>query len=257
MGSPKKQRKKFSKPSHPWQKERILAEKELLKSYGLNRKYEIWKMNSILKNFTKQARNLITSENPQVEKERNQLLTKLFSLGLTGKDAKIEDVLSLTLKDIMERRLQTLVYRKNLSSSIKQARQFIVHEHVSLGEKTISAPSFLVPVEEEGSIQFAQGSILTNTSHPIRTVIKDMKTQKKTKEEVKKKESDKEVRAVEKKGEKGTKVEKKEVPTAHDLEKEKKDKISIEEKQEDKKTARKSEILGSKVSGTNSVGKEK
>ena len=51
MGSPRKQRKKFSKPSHPWQKERILAEKELLKEYGLNRKYEIWKMNSILKNF--------------------------------------------------------------------------------------------------------------------------------------------------------------------------------------------------------------
>jgi len=277
MGSPKKQRKKFSKPPHPWQKERILAEKELLKAYGLNRKYEIWKMNSILKNFTKQARNLITSENPQVEKERNQLLTKLFSLGLTGKDAKIEDVLSITLKDIMERRLQTLVYRKNLSSSIKQARQFIVHEHVSLGEKTISAPSFLVPVEEEGSIQFAQGSILTNTSHPIRTVIKDMKIQKKAartkdaansvgKEKVEKKESEKEVKAEEKKVEKGTKVEKKEVPTAHDLkkQKEKKDKIGIEEKQEDKKTARKSKILGSKatgttkvVSGTNSVVKEK
>ena len=239
MGSPRRQRKKFSKPSHPWQKERILAEKELLKAYGLNRKYEIWKMSSILKNFTRQAKNLITTENAQVEKERNQLLTKLFSLGLTGKDAKIEDVLSLTLKDIMERRLQTLVYRKNLSSSIKQARQFIVHEHVSLGEKTITAPSFLVPVDDENSIQFAQGSILTNTSHPIRTVINDVKKQKKTKEKVEKKE----VKAEEKKMEKEIKVEEKskkektKVPTANDLkkQKEKKNKIGVEEKQEDKK----------------------
>ena len=182
MGSPKKQKKKFSKPSHPWQKERILAEKDLLKEYGLNRKYEIWKMNSILKNFTRQAKNLITTGNPQVDKERSQLLTKLSSLGLTGKDAKIEDVLSLTLKDILERRLQTLVFRKNLANSARQARQFIVHEHVSLGEKTITAPSFLVPLDLENSIQFAQGSIISNSNHPIRVIQKKKKDEEKIKE---------------------------------------------------------------------------
>ena len=183
MGTPKRQRKKFSKPSHPWQKERILVEKELLAEYGLNRKYEIWKMNTILKNFTRQAKNLTTKKNPQVEKERNQLLTKLFSLGLLGEDTNIEDILSLTLKDIMERRLQTLVYRRNLASSIKQARQFIVHEHISLGDKIITAPSYLVPLEEEGSIQFAQGSAFSDASHPARAVVKTEKRGKKSKED--------------------------------------------------------------------------
>lgn len=227
MGSPRKQRKKFSKPAHPWQKERILEEKELLKGYGLNRKYEIWKMGSILKNFTRQAKNLITTENPQVEKEKNQLLTKLSSLGLTGKDAKIEDVLSLTLKDIMERRLQTLVYRKNIASSINQARQFIVHEHISLGDKTITAPSYLVPLEEEGTIQFAQGSVIANASHPIRIVVKKEKKQKKTEVKV-------EDKAEEKKAEKGAKIEEKQnaektkVPTTHDLKKEKEEKNAEE-----------------------------
>ena len=182
MGSPKRQRKKFSKPRHPWQKERILAEKEILQEYWLRRKYEIWKMNTILKNFTTQAKNLITINNPQVGKERSQLLTKLSSLGLTGKDAKIEDVLSLTLKDVLERRLQTLVYRKNLASSLKQARQFIVHEHISVGDKIIKAPSYLVPLEEENSIQFSQGSVIANASHPIRAVAKDEKKIKKSKD---------------------------------------------------------------------------
>ena len=116
MGSPKKQRKKFSKPSHPWQKDRILAEQDLLKMYGLNRKYEIWKMNSILKNFTRQAKNLITAENPQVEKEKSQLLTKLSSLGLMGKDAMIEDVLSITLKDII-----TYVYEGGPKPPVKSS----------------------------------------------------------------------------------------------------------------------------------------
>jgi small subunit ribosomal protein S4 len=231
MGSPKKQRKKFSKPSHPWQKERILAEQELLKEYGLNRKYEIWKMNSILKNFTRQAKNLITTENPQVEKEKNQLLTKLSSLGLTGKDAKIEDVLSLTLKDIMERRLQTLVFRKNLSSSVSQARQFIVHEHISLGDKTITAPSYLVPLEQEGILQFSQGSAIASTSHPIRVVIKKEKEAKETL--VKEKEAE-EKKEETKKAEEKAKEKKAKVSKADDLKKEE-PKKEAKEKSEEKK----------------------
>ncbi len=168
MGSAKKQKKKFSKPSHPWQKERILVEKDLQKEYGLRRKYEIWKMNSILKNFTRQAKNLVTIRNTQVEKERGQLLNKLHSLGLVNKDAKIEDILSLNLKNIMERRLQTLVYRKNLANTIEQARQLIVHEHIALGEKKVTSPSYLVPVEEEAIINFAVNSSLADANHPLR-----------------------------------------------------------------------------------------
>jgi len=202
MGSPKKQRKKFSKPSHPWQKERILAEKEILKSYGLRRKFEIWKMNSILKNFTSQAKNLITTATQQTDRERNQLLTKLSSLGLIESNAKIDDVLSLTLKDIMERRLQTLVFKKNMARNLKQARQFIVHEHISVANKKITSPSYLVPLSEEVNMQFASGSALANVSHPERLVddkkpqvkkSKD-KTDKTQKPEIDKKESKKETK---------------------------------------------------------------
>src|SRR3989338_2473437 len=187
MGSPKKQRKKFSKPSHPWQKERILAEHEIVKEYGLNRKYEIWKMNSILKSLTRQAKNLIATKKPQAQKEAGQLLAKLHSLGLINKDAQIEDVLSLSLKNIMERRLQTLVYRKSLASSARQARQFIVHAHIALGEKTVTAPSYLVPVDEEGNIGFSQGSVLSNTGHPQRSAISEAKTGKRKENQGKKK----------------------------------------------------------------------
>jgi len=192
MGSPKKQRKKFSTPSHPWQKERILAEKDLLNSYGLRRKYEIWKMNTILKNFTSQAKNLIAAHTPQSEIERNQLLAKTSSLGLIEISAKIDDVLSLALKDIMERRLQTLVYRKNLAHSLKQARQFIIHEHISIGDKTITAPSYLVPLSEESNIKFSQGSVLVDVNHPERK-IEEKKTEKKVKEKPEKKQEKREI----------------------------------------------------------------
>lgn len=188
MGSAKRQRKKFSKPSHPWQKDRILEEHDIREKYGLRRKYEIWKMNSILKNFTRQAKNLVTIRNKQVEKERGQLLSKLHSLGLIDKNAKIEDILSLTLNNIMERRLQTLVYRKSLARTMSQARQFIVHEHIALGSKTVTSPSYLVPSEEEATIQFTGNSSLADSSHPERAVKEQKKEEGKRKFAKKEKE---------------------------------------------------------------------
>ena len=162
MGDPKKQRKKFSTPGHPWQKERIEAEKELLKQYGLRRKYEIWKMDSFLKKFLNRAKTLIAQRNPQSELEKKQLLERLNSLGLLKKDSKVEDVLNLTLKDVMERRLQTLVVRKNMANSMMQSRQFITHEHVAVGARKITAPSYLVSVNEEPLIKMTEQISLQN-----------------------------------------------------------------------------------------------
>ena len=81
------------------------------------------------------------------------MLNRLYSLGLLKKDSKVEDILNLTLKDILERRLQTLVHRKQLTKTITQARQFIVHEHVLVGKRKITSPSYLVSVEEEPQIR--------------------------------------------------------------------------------------------------------
>ena len=65
MGDPKKQRKKFSKPGHPWQKERIAEEREIVKQYGLRRKYEVWKMDSMLKKFLHRAKTIIGEKSSQ------------------------------------------------------------------------------------------------------------------------------------------------------------------------------------------------
>lgn len=176
MGDIKRQRKKFSKPSHPWNKERILAEQELLKEYGLKRKKEIWKMESILSNFARRAKELITGED---DLKKGQLLDKSISLGLLNKNSRVEDVLSIKLKDILERRLQTLVFRKNLARSMNQARQFIIHEHISIGDKKITIPSYLASVNEENLILFVQDSSLSNPEHSERIVDKPKKIKKK------------------------------------------------------------------------------
>ncbi len=171
MGAPKKQRKKYSTASHPWQKARIEEELILLKEYGLKNKTEIYKMRSILKGFADQAKNLITSKTKQAEKERIALLNKLSNLGLITKTGNVDDILDLSINDIMDRRLQTLIYKKAMTRSIKQARQFIVHEHINVGNKKITNPSYLVPVEDEQSISFVANSKLADSEHPEREIL--------------------------------------------------------------------------------------
>ena len=162
MGDPKKQRKKFSKPDHPWQKERIDEERGILKQYGLRRKYEVWKMNSMLKKFLHRAKTIIGEKTSQSDLEKKQLLERLHLLGLLKKDSKVEDVLNLKLKDILDRRLQTLVHRKQIAKTIKQAREFIVHEHIAVGNKKITTPSYLVSIEEEHHIRLVHPIKISN-----------------------------------------------------------------------------------------------
>ncbi len=172
MGDPKKQRKKFSKPDHPWQKDRIGVEKGILKLYGLRRKYEIWKTNSMLKKFLHRAKSIIAEKTLQSDIEKKQLVNRLYLLGLLKKDSKIEDILNLTLKNVLERRLQTLVYRKNMAKTILQARQFITHEHIAVGNKKITTPSYLVTIEEEPKIRLVGPVQLSNNVEQQKTEIK-------------------------------------------------------------------------------------
>src|SRR3989344_4263044 len=117
MGDPKKLRKKYTPPRHPWQGPRIKAEKILVDDYGLKNKREIYKTQSILRGFTKQAKNLIASKTRQSEAEKKQLFQKLSKLNLLPKDADLEQVLGLTVRDILDRRLQTLVFKKGFSKT--------------------------------------------------------------------------------------------------------------------------------------------
>jgi small subunit ribosomal protein S4 len=152
MGDPKKHRKSYETPSHPWRKDRIEKEKELVRKYGLKNKRDIWKAGSKLRRIRRLARNLLGSHGERAKQEEEKLVGKLQKLGLLKGEADLDSVLGLTIEDILERRLQSLVHRKGLSKSPKQARQLVVHGHIRVGGRRIKSPSYLVPVEQEETI---------------------------------------------------------------------------------------------------------
>ncbi|MBW2988258.1 30S ribosomal protein S4 [Candidatus Woesearchaeota archaeon] len=167
MGDPKSQRKKYVTPRHPWQKERLEAERVLMEEYGIKNKRELWKMNSLRKRFTHQVKSMIADESEQAQLEKQRLIDKLYRLGLIeAPSVDIDRVLNIQLKDILERRLQTLVYRKNLARSIDQARQFIVHGHIYLGNKKVTSPSHITTREEEAGLRFSPDSPFSQPDHP-------------------------------------------------------------------------------------------
>ena len=51
----------------------------------------------------------------------------------------------------------------------KQARQFIVHGHITINGKKLDAPSYLVPRNEEGVIAFNSISTIADPEHAERT----------------------------------------------------------------------------------------
>ena len=85
MGDPRKTRKKYKGPRHPWQRERIDEERKILKNYGLKNKKEIMKANSEIKRVATHAKKLIRDRIKgleQVQVEEKQLIERLQKLKL-------------------------------------------------------------------------------------------------------------------------------------------------------------------------------
>jgi small subunit ribosomal protein S4 len=195
MGDPKKPRKKYEAPSHPWMIERIEEENELVKNYGLKNKREVWKAKSILRNWRRQARDLqarMRRKEAQAMVEMNNLFHKLQNLGiLTMDNPTLDDVLALDLEKILARRLETLVYTKGLASSYRQARQFIVHGHISVNGHVVNVPGYLVKKSEEQTIQYSHKSPLNDPMHPSRPKPRELtRTQVSEKEEGERKQKE-------------------------------------------------------------------
>ncbi len=172
MGDPKFSRARFERPSHPWEAERIKTENELLKKYGLKNKKELWRSQFTLRRFRQRARELqarVRTGDTQAEKEREQLLRRLGRLGLLPLEGTtLDDVLALDVEALLSRRLQTLTFLKGLAFTPRQARQFIVHGHVSVSGRRVTIPGYLVSRQEETVIIYDERSPIANDLHPVR-----------------------------------------------------------------------------------------
>jgi small subunit ribosomal protein S4 len=169
MGYPGKSHKMFDRPKTPFQADRIANEVELVKSFGLRNKRELWKAQAVLRKYRHNSRSLLAAVAVgQKPPEAEAIVARLKKFGMLKEDGDLDAILSMKVTDVLERRLQTQVYRQGLANSLKQARQFITHGHIQVSGRRVDVPGYLVRRGEEMTIDYYVGSPMAREGHPER-----------------------------------------------------------------------------------------
>lgn len=149
MGDPKKQRKKYEAPKHPWRMDQLEAELKLVGEYGLRNKRELWRYKTMLSKIRGIARSILGMSEEEREALQKEYVPRMVRLGLMSESAKIDDVLDLTIRSLLDKRLQTVVYRKGLAKTIHQARELIAHGHIIVDDRKVTVPGYIIYRNEE------------------------------------------------------------------------------------------------------------
>ncbi len=156
MGDPKKLRRKWKRPRKTFNTARIAADKELKRDHGFRRKKEIWRLDYAFKHLMRRARKILATKDKEAEEI---LMNKLIKMGLIEKKVHIDEILSMSFEDLCERRLQTILFKKGLATTLKEARQFIAHKKVRVGDKMVNQPNYLVLKDEEDKIKLKEKKV--------------------------------------------------------------------------------------------------
>ena len=152
MGDPKRIRKKYVRSKIMWDRNRIARDHELRERYGLKTIRELWKASTEVTRIRKNARLVLSSQvNENVGRD---MIARLSRYNIIGKDARLDDLLSITPEAILGRRLQSVVTKAGLAKTPKQARQLIAHGFISVNGRKVKSPGYLVTAEEESKIGY-------------------------------------------------------------------------------------------------------
>jgi small subunit ribosomal protein S4 len=171
MGDPKKQRKSYETPRHPWRKDQLEVELHLMGEYGLRNKRELWRYKTMLSQVRGIARSMLGATEAERARVEREYLSKLGRIGVLSESASIDDILDLELRDLLERRLQTMVFRRGLAKTVHQARQLVSHGHITVAGRIVSVPGYIVARDEEQKLKYFEHSPLSKSDHPLRKVV--------------------------------------------------------------------------------------
>jgi small subunit ribosomal protein S4 len=175
MGDPRRQKKKFVVPKRPFDTDRFEQELDFIGRFGLRNKRELWRHSTDLSNYRRQARNLLALPPTERQHSEMDLVNKLARIGVLA-EPSLDQVLDLTLENVLERRLQTIVFRKGMAASMHHARQLVTHGHIALDNARVTTPARLITVGEEDRITYTSKSALNDQSHPARIAASDAAT---------------------------------------------------------------------------------
>ena len=171
MGDPKKKHKTYNTPKRPYEAASLEEELRTIGVYGLRNKRELWKAHTELSHMRGRARELLSLGSAERERREKEIIHKLYKRGLVMENGRLEDVLTLSIEDLLERRLQTYIFRRGMASSLFQSRQLIAHGHIAIDGRKVTSPSYQVKIDDEETLDYALSSPYHNPDHSLRRAL--------------------------------------------------------------------------------------
>ncbi len=135
-----------------WDLQRIQEEHKLKEQYGLKTLRELWIAASELRRIRRIARGVLSGN---VSNETgDELIKRLVRYNVVKTGATLDELLVIAPEALLDRRLQSIVFKKGLAKTIKQARQLITHGFVSINGMRATSPGRLVSAADESSVSY-------------------------------------------------------------------------------------------------------
>lgn len=135
-----------------WNKARIDEEHKLKADYGLKNLRELWKATSEIRRVRRNVREVLSG---RVSDEVGKgVIGRLARYNIVGENAVLDDLLLVKPATILERRLQTVVYRKGLAKTLKQARQLVTHGFIAVNGQRTKSPGYMLKKGEEDTVTY-------------------------------------------------------------------------------------------------------
>lgn len=186
MGDPRRLRNKFERPKKLWDIDRVNHDKALKIEYGLKNMSELWRATAELKKYRREARRLLSLPEEERKEDAEKILHKLARLGVLKEGSKVDDILALEVRSILERRLQTIVLRKGLARTMSQSRQLITHGYIGMNGRRATRPGMTIDLKNEASIIYSKPidiSVRSGEPEPTESAAKEEKAEEPKEEE--------------------------------------------------------------------------
>ncbi len=121
--------------------------------YGLKNMKEVWIAQTRVGRVRRNAREFL-SGGADTQAHEAAMIARLVKYGIAKTGATLDDLLDLDEKSFLERRLQSIVARKGLARTMKQARQLITHGYISINGRKVNRPGYMVSLDEEKSVGY-------------------------------------------------------------------------------------------------------
>ncbi|KAL3133873.1 hypothetical protein ABBQ32_008337 [Trebouxia sp. C0010 RCD-2024] len=143
-----------------WKSENNHRELEIMRRYHIQGRDDYKKYSKLCGVVTRLVHFLkkLESSDPVRIELTDQLLEKLFALGIITTKKSLIQLEKLTVSSFCRRRLAVVMVRTKMSETVREAITFIEQGHVRVGPQTVTEPAFLVTRNMEDFVTWVDTS---------------------------------------------------------------------------------------------------